>query len=209
MPMRCCDCESLEIVDADIEERFAVAGRSFAVVVPGTRCAKCGNYYLRADTVVAVERSVAAELARRGDVSPAAVRDMRKTIPLRRDDLAAMLGVTTDTIVRWESGEEPIERNAAALLSMMVLDRLEGRTNTIDHLRDRLSPEPWPDVTRLAPDPAVVAPDAAPKDLPVDIEEGHRAETTMHQDEALRRGRTKPTSRRPKDAPVQHTTAFA
>ena len=88
------------------------------------------------------------------------------TIPLSIADLAQILHVTPETVSRWESGEHPIDPNAAVLLALMVAEMIEGRSTCIDHLKATHDPVPWPEVTRLAPDVSVIAADAAPKELP-------------------------------------------
>ena len=60
---------------------------------------------------------------------------MRKALELRADELADLLDVTRETISRWENDRQPLERRAVALISELVVDRVEGRTRTIDRLR--------------------------------------------------------------------------
>jgi transcriptional regulator with XRE-family HTH domain len=76
---------------------------------------------------------------------------MRKAIGVRAVEFAELLDVTHETVSRWEHGHLPVERRAAALLSAMVIDKLEGRTSTLDRLRALLKPEPLPALVRLVP----------------------------------------------------------
>ncbi|HTP29443.1 MAG TPA: hypothetical protein VMK12_27735, partial [Anaeromyxobacteraceae bacterium] len=65
--------------------------------------------------------------------------------------LAELLDVTIETISRWEHGKQSLDRRAVALLASMVLDRIEGRTSTLDRLKALLKPEPLPSVVQLVP----------------------------------------------------------
>lgn len=151
MPKRCVECQSRELVAAETEERLEVAGKTFAAVVPATRCTDCGATYLTYDTMGVLELGAAGELARHGEVSAEAFKLMRKALGMRAVELAELLDVTPETVSRWEHGRQPIDRGAAALLSAMVLDRLEGRTTTLDRLKALLKPEPLPKLVRLVP----------------------------------------------------------
>jgi DNA-binding transcriptional regulator YiaG len=97
----------------------------------------------------AFELDVAGELARHGEASPEAFSFMRRALGVKAMDLAEMLDVTPETVSRWEHGQQPIDRGAAAILSAMVVDRLEGRTTALDSLKALQRPEPLPRVVRL------------------------------------------------------------
>ncbi|MBI5543085.1 MAG: helix-turn-helix domain-containing protein [Deltaproteobacteria bacterium] len=151
MPKRCVECRSRELVAAEVEERLEVAGKTFTATIPTTKCAKCGATYLSHDAVGVLELGAAGELARHGEVSAEAFSFMRRALGVRAVELAELLDVTPETVSRWEHGRQPIDRGAAALLSSMVLDRLEGQTTTLDRLKTLLKPEPLPKLVRLVP----------------------------------------------------------
>lgn len=151
MPKRCFNCKSTDLQAAEVEERRTVAAHTFTRMLPVTRCAKCGEETIPLQALEAFDLEVAEELARHGEVSAEAFSFMRRTLGMKAADLAELLDVTPGTVSRWENGHEPIERRAAALLCALVLDRVEGRTGTLDRLRALLRPEPLPRVVRLAP----------------------------------------------------------
>jgi DNA-binding transcriptional regulator YiaG len=76
--------------------------------------------------MIAFERAIAGELARRGPVSDETFRWIRKAAGLERGDLAQVLGVTPETIAGWEGERRPIDRAAWLLVAAMVLDGIEG-----------------------------------------------------------------------------------
>jgi putative transcriptional regulator len=151
MPKRCVECRSRELAAAETEERLEVAGKTFAATIPITRCAKCGATYLSHDAVGMLELGAAGELARHGEVSAEAFGFMRRALGVRAVELAEWLDVTPETVSRWEHGRQPIDRGAAAILSAMVLDRLEDRTTTLDRLKALIKPEPLPKLVRFTP----------------------------------------------------------
>jgi putative transcriptional regulator len=151
MPKRCAECRSRELVATEAEEQLEVAGKTFAATLPATKCARCGAVYLSHDALGKLELAAAGELARHGDVTSESFGFMRRALGVRAVELAEWLNVTPETVSRWEHGKQTIDRAAAALLSAMVLDRLEGRTATIDRLEALLKPRPLPKLVRLEP----------------------------------------------------------
>ncbi|MBX3209733.1 MAG: helix-turn-helix domain-containing protein [Labilithrix sp.] len=89
-------------------------------------CAGCGDVYVPASLMIAFERAVAGELARRGPVSDETFRWIRKAAGIERGELAQILGVTPETIAGWESERRPIDRAAWQLVAAVVLDGIEG-----------------------------------------------------------------------------------
>lgn len=154
MAKRCFNCKSSELVAAEHEDRIEVAGHKFTRSIPALRCSKCGEETMKGVDIEAFELEVAAELARHGELPAGAFRFMRRTLGMKAADLADLLDVTAETVSRWENEKQGIERRAAALLSSMVLDKLEGRTSTLERLRALKEPKPLPKLVRLAPRPA-------------------------------------------------------
>ena len=151
MARRCFNCKSTELVAAKHEDRLEVAGHKFTRSIPTLRCSRCGEETMKGADIEAFELEVAAELARHGELPADAFRFMRRTLGMKAADLADLLDVTAETVSRWENEKQAIERRAAALLSSMVLDKLEGRTSTLDQLRAIQEPSPLLKLVRLVP----------------------------------------------------------
>lgn len=148
---RCYQCKGDKLDATTVEESRTVAGRTFTGTVPAIRCASCGELYYPGPALEALDLEVAGELARHGEASAEALRFMRKALALKASEIAELLDVTRETVSRWEHGQQPVERRAAALLSAMVRDKLDGRTSTLDSLRALLKPDPLPTLVRLVP----------------------------------------------------------
>jgi DNA-binding transcriptional regulator YiaG len=151
MPKRCVECRSRDLVAAEAEERIEVAGKTFAATIPVTKCAACGATYASHEALGVLELGTAGELARHGEVSAEAFSFMRRALGVKALEFAELLAVAPETVSRWEHGRLQIDRGAAALLSAMVIDRLEGRTATLDSLKALLKPDPLPPLVRLVP----------------------------------------------------------
>ncbi len=144
-----CKCEDLATVTGDLERR--IAGRTFKAAIPATRCAKCGEETYAAPDLEAFDLAVAGVLASHGVASADTFSFMRRALGVLARELAELLDVAPETVSRWEHGKLPLDRGPVALLSAMVLDRLEGRTTTVDRLEAMLHPVPLPKVVRLPP----------------------------------------------------------
>jgi putative zinc finger/helix-turn-helix YgiT family protein len=148
---RCYKCKSEKLQETTAEDRIKVAGKTFTAMVPVIKCRACGELYYPGPALEAFELDVAGELARHGEASAEAFSFMRRALGVKAVELAELLDVTPETVSRWEHGRQPIDRGAAALLSTMVVDRLEGRTTALDRLKTLLKPEPLPRLVRLVP----------------------------------------------------------
>lgn len=69
------------------------------------------------------------------------MRFMRKEAGLRSMELAEFLGVTPETVSRWETGKQPVERRAMAVVGALVVERFEGRTSTLENLKELRRPK--------------------------------------------------------------------
>jgi putative zinc finger/helix-turn-helix YgiT family protein len=150
MAKRCFNCKSTELVAAEHEDRLEVAGHCFVRSVPSLRCARCGEETMKGEELEAFEVEAAAEFARHGEHSAEAFKFMRRILGLKAVELGELLDVTPETISRWENEKQAVERRAAALLCAMVLDKVEGRTSTLDRLRALRDPAPLPKRVNLA-----------------------------------------------------------
>jgi putative zinc finger/helix-turn-helix YgiT family protein len=150
---RCYKCKGETLEETKVEETRHLAGRTFTASVPALECSACGELYFPGPALEAFDVAVAGELARHGVVSAEAFAFMRRAIGMMARDLAELLDVAPETVSRWEHGKLPLERGPFALLAAIVLDRLEGRTTTLDRLKALLKPEPLPKLVRLVPRP--------------------------------------------------------
>lgn len=144
MRKRCYNCRSEQLATVEREDRIEVAGHRFIRTLPAQRCSRCGAETVEGADIQGFEWLVAGELARHGEVSPQSFSFMRRVLGLKAAELADLLDVRPETISRWENAKQSIERRAAALLASMVIDKLEGRSSTLERLQTLRSPSPLP-----------------------------------------------------------------
>jgi putative zinc finger/helix-turn-helix YgiT family protein len=113
-----------------------VGGRDFVVTVATGCCRACGSVFLENASLQRAEMEIACDLARHGPVSGEAFRHLRKTLGLRAIVVADLLGVTPETISRWENGQRPVDKAAWLTLGSVVLEKASRRPETLERLRE-------------------------------------------------------------------------
>jgi predicted transcriptional regulator len=97
-------------------------------------CEPCGEVYFRSTDIADFELQVAFEAGRRGFVHGPAFRFMRSAIGLSTREIARLLDVTAETVRRWENGHSAIPRANFVVVSAMIEDHINKRTDTRDRL---------------------------------------------------------------------------
>lgn len=139
---RCIKCGQERLEAAQVSDSITVGEHTFKALLSARRCSNCGAVRFAAGTLERFELSVAAELAKAGMSSSEALRFMRKSLQLRAADLAELLDVAPETISRWETGKLRAEHRTLALLGSLVVDKVEGRSSTLERLRALREPKP-------------------------------------------------------------------
>ena len=138
---RCHKCKGTGIrrVKERFVDKFALAdGRTIEFVFerfPQQVCSSCGERYYEGKDLMAAEDAVTRELVARGIRDSAVFKNLRKAVGLKATELADLLGVTAETISRWENGHNEADRAVWAALDLLVDDHYAGRTTTLDRLR--------------------------------------------------------------------------
>ncbi|MFZ5439517.1 MAG: type II TA system antitoxin MqsA family protein [Myxococcota bacterium] len=131
----CARCRTGKLEKTVAPDSVEVGEHLFTARVPALKCRECEELYLDGPSLERFELRVAVELARAGEASGDVMRFMRKAAGLRARELAELLGVTPETVSRWETGKQPMEHRAMAVVGSLVVERFEGRTSTLDNLR--------------------------------------------------------------------------
>jgi DNA-binding transcriptional regulator YiaG len=108
-----------------IEVRRTVAGVMFEVQLPNAGDHE-GEPTIGFEEGKRADLTIAAWLAEHGHVHPEAFRFMRKALGLQASQLADLLGVTRESVSRWENGKHEIPRGVFLLLGVLVAHELEG-----------------------------------------------------------------------------------
>lgn len=156
-PKKCPRCGADKMRERNHEEVIEVDGRTFKGNVSAAVCGACEEMFIPMGPLERLEQRVAAELVRVGASSGQAFKFMRKAVGLKAAELADLLGVSAETISRWEN-EAPDrgdtrrapDRAAVAVLGAIVLEHMKDSTETLDRLRAIRSPAKPSGPVRLA-----------------------------------------------------------
>lgn len=123
--------------------RRTIDGFSFVAEAEVDACARCRDVQVPVALLVAFERAVAADLARRGPVSGDTFRFLRKAIPLQPVEVSRLLGVPLETVNRWEAGRRSIDLAPWLVVATIALEAFEGPSPMFARIRAlRETPSP-------------------------------------------------------------------
>lgn len=87
-----------------------------------SRCPRCGETEVAIPHIEALHRAIATALVRKpGKLAPEEVRFLRKSLGWSGADFAAHMGVTPETVSRWEHGSSAMGPTAERLLRLLVV----------------------------------------------------------------------------------------
>jgi|SRR5450759_563027 len=129
-----------------------------------SRCPECGEVEVAIPNIEGLHRVIAQSVARKHDRFTASeVRFLRKWLGLSGVDFASLMGVASETVSRWEQGNNPIGGTAERLLRWLVLTREPVSDYPLDMLKNiaKTKPKPikiWMSVKRGRWEPAIGGP---------------------------------------------------
>jgi len=101
-----------------------------------TRCPKCGAFEVDIPRIEELHRTIAGEVVtKRAPLTPAEIRFLRKWLGWAGVDFAAHMGVTPETVSRWETGSLGVGASADRLLRMMVVNRAPVQDYSLEMLK--------------------------------------------------------------------------
>jgi len=97
-----------------------VGGRSVDVADEFYRCRNCAEEYYHPGMLDTVHKRAIARVREEDDLlTPEQVRAIRRKLGLTQPDFERLLGVGTNTVVRWERGTVPQSAAADSLLRLL------------------------------------------------------------------------------------------
>jgi DNA-binding transcriptional regulator YiaG len=144
-----CRCGESQRTQALHSFRRTVAGTTFTAEASVDACARCAEPTVPAALVIAFERALAAELARRGPISGETFRWIRKAASIERMDFAHLVGIPVETIASWEEERRAPDVAAWTIVASMALDAIEGPRPMRTRLKARPRGGPAPQTARL------------------------------------------------------------
>lgn len=131
--------------------RYAACGLSNVTLVgvEVRRCAKCGDHEVVIPRIEDLHRVLAAAVIRQtARLTKDEIRFLRKYLGYSGVDFAKVVGVSPETVSRWENGKEKMGSSAEKLVRMLVVHSQPTREYSIEALA-KLSEKPL----RPAPKP--------------------------------------------------------
>ncbi|MHB0962107.1 MAG: type II TA system antitoxin MqsA family protein [Gemmatimonadaceae bacterium] len=120
---RCDECGGAVHVERNAVRRYDLGGLPHVELhgVEAVRCRSCGLEELGIPKVAQLHRVLAAYFVNQSRALAAVeVRFLRKHIGLSAADFAKCMGVSRETISRWETGKKPLGAQADRLVRLLV-----------------------------------------------------------------------------------------
>lgn len=133
--MRCMDCGAeLRRTTEPITEVY----KGYSLTVCGIEhyvCDSCGEYEVDPDAANELSQALLAEYARaRGLLAPHEIRSIRKRLGMTQAEFEELLGVSTPTVSRWETGAAAPSKSVCKLMQLYDSDpRLLKRKGGAPH----------------------------------------------------------------------------
>lgn len=149
--MKCADCGGPVTAERNAVRRYDIGGLPHVVLhgVEVIRCDACGRETVAIPRVAQLHRIVAHQIvSQRRMLAPIEIRFLRKHVGLSATDFAQRMGVTRETVSRWETGSTPMGPAADRLLRLIVVTHEPSDNYVVDDLLRDLDDTPAP--ARLA-----------------------------------------------------------
>lgn len=144
--MTCMDCGAAMKTKRENYRYEACGLRGVTLLnVEVSRCPRCGESEVNIPNMDGLHRTIAQMLVRRRErFAPEEIRFLRKYLGLGSGDLAAHMGVSPETVSRWEGGRSPMASTADRLLRMLVATRQPVSHYPLEMLKDVAQEAPRP-----------------------------------------------------------------
>ena len=108
-----------------------------------SRCSSCGEHEAVIPRIEQLHRAIGTTIARkRPGLTPAEIRFLRKSLGWSGADFAAHMGVSAETVSRWENGSATMGSAAERLLRLATLTREPAGHYSLEVLKDMARTKP-------------------------------------------------------------------
>lgn len=145
--MKCDECGGRVTVERNAVRRYGLGGVPHVELhgVEVIRCNSCGKETIGIPRLAQLHRVIAHRfVAQQRMLATVEIRFLRKQIGLSGVDFAQRMGVSRETVSRWESGAQPMGAVADRLLRLIVITHEPPESYAVDDLLSELSNEPAP-----------------------------------------------------------------
>lgn len=146
--MKCDDCGSSMKVDRKAVRRYVTGGLPHVELhgVEVRQCEACGNEELAIPRIGQLHRLLANTFVRQARMlAPIEIRFLRKHVGLSTGDFAEIMGVSRETVSRWETGANAMGATADRLLRLVVISHEPTESYAVEDLLRSLNDVPVPE----------------------------------------------------------------
>lgn len=144
---KCTECGGLMTTDKNAVRRYTLAGLAHVELhgVEVSTCKSCGRESIAIPRIAQLHRVLAESFVRQQRMlAPVEIRFLRKHVGLSSDDFAQAMGVTRETVSRWENGKTPMGPTSDRLLRMVVLRKDPTEDYAVEDFLKSLNDKPAP-----------------------------------------------------------------
>ncbi|MEY4515558.1 MAG: hypothetical protein RLZZ450_7680 [Pseudomonadota bacterium] len=133
--MKCVKCGGKRSKKGKVAHAVTISGVKINGDLAGEICSACGEDQVDLAELESFELRAAAALAVHGVCTGEAFKFMRKALGMRATDVGAVLGVTPETVSRWETGQRDVDRHVFAMLGEIAIAVAEGRPSPVERFK--------------------------------------------------------------------------
>ena len=145
--MKCDECGGLMTTERNAVRRYNIGGLPHIELhgVEVTTCKGCGKEAIAIPRIGQLHRVVADGFVKQPRMlAPVEIRFLRKYVGLSTADFAQRMGVTRETVCRWENGANPMGAVADRLLRLLVVTHEPPESYAVEDLLKDLTDTPAP-----------------------------------------------------------------
>jgi putative zinc finger/helix-turn-helix YgiT family protein len=139
--MKCLECDG-KLTTKRENYRYLASGLANVTLmnVEVRRCGSCGDHEVVIPHIEALHKALAAAIVKRTSrMTGHEVKFLRKQLGYSGVDFATLIGVSAETISRWENGKERMRPSAEKLLRLLVVHQQPIRNYPLETLSRVLS----------------------------------------------------------------------
>jgi putative transcriptional regulator len=145
--MKCRECGGAMTTEKNAVRRYTLGGLPHVELhgVEANRCPSCGNETVAIPRIAQLHRIIAQGFVTQSRMlAPVEIRFLRKHVGLSGVDFAKQMGVTRETVSRWENGTTPMGAVADRLLRLLVVTHEPSESYAVDDMLASLTDMPAP-----------------------------------------------------------------
>ncbi|MFN8583356.1 MAG: helix-turn-helix domain-containing protein [Gemmatimonadaceae bacterium] len=146
--MKCDECGGTLATQRDVVRRYDIGGLPHVELhgLELEKCPSCGRENVGIPAIGQLHDVIAHSFVTQSRMlAPVEIRFLRKHIGLSTGDFAQNMGVTRETISRWETGQKPMSAQADRLLRLLVVAHSPTNDYAVDDFLRTLNDTPAPE----------------------------------------------------------------